>query len=96
MTALAQVYFDEARAWVEIETLFAHQWDDGMVPHIIFHKMDDGYFPGPDVWSTGRDVPTSGITQPPVAGFAIRQIFLRSKDRDAAAERARLLYCPRF
>ena len=91
LTALAQVYFDEARAWVEIETLFAHQWDDGMVPHIIFHKMDDGYFPGPDVWATGRAVPTSGITQPPVAGFAIRQIFLRSKDRDAAAERARAL-----
>lgn len=91
LTALAQVYFDEARAWVEIETLFSHQWDDGMVPHIIFHKLDDGYFPGPDVWSTGRDVPTSGITQPPVAGFAIRQIFDRSTDRAAAADRARAL-----
>jgi hypothetical protein len=38
-----------------------------MVPHIIFHKEDDGYFPGPDVWATGRKVPTSGITQPAVA-----------------------------
>ena len=90
-TALAQVYFDETRAWMEIETLFEHQWSDGMVPHIIFHKHDDGYFPGPEVWRTERDVPTSGITQPPVAGFTIVELYRRSKDRDAAAERARAL-----
>ncbi|MDP5359874.1 MAG: hypothetical protein NWR52_07020, partial [Paracoccaceae bacterium] len=73
LSALGFSHFDEARAWTEIETLFAHQWDDGMVPHIIFHQHDDGYFPGPDVWGTGRSVPTSGITQPPVAGFAARR-----------------------
>ena len=27
-----------------------------MVPHIVFHVDDDGYFPGPDVWATGRPV----------------------------------------
>ncbi|MCU0912064.1 MAG: hypothetical protein MUE98_12170, partial [Rhodobacteraceae bacterium] len=54
LTALGQRHFDEARAWTEIETLFAHQWPDGMVPHIVFHQHDDGYFPGPDVWATGR------------------------------------------
>ena len=75
LTALGQAYFDEDRAWTEIETLFAHQWDDGMVPHIIFHELDDGYFPGPDVWNTGRKVPTSGITQPAVAGFAVARLL---------------------
>ena len=55
-----------------------------MVPHIIFHKEDDGYFPGPDVWGTGRSTPTSGITQPPVAGFAIARIFSRCKDQAKA------------
>ena len=70
LTALGRRHFDEGRAWTEIETLFAHQWPDGMVPHIVFHKPDDGYFPGPDVWATNRPVPTSGITQPAVAGFA--------------------------
>ena len=75
LSALGFSHFDEARAWTEIETLFAHQWDDGMVPHIIFHEHDDGYFPGPDVWSTGREVPTTGITQPPVAGFAVNRMF---------------------
>jgi hypothetical protein len=91
LTALGQRHFDEARAWTEIETLFAHQWPDGMVPHIVFHVPDDGYFPGPDVWATGRPTPTSGITQPAVAGFAIRRLWERSRDREAASARARRL-----
>ena len=91
LSALGFAHFDEARAWTELETLFAHQWEDGMVPHIIFHHHDDGYFPGPDVWATGRPVPTSGITQPPVAGFAARRIFERARDKALAAEKARIL-----
>ncbi|MFN3846185.1 MAG: amylo-alpha-1,6-glucosidase [Paracoccaceae bacterium] len=91
LTALGQRHFDEHRAWTEIETLFAHQWPCGMVPHIVFHQLDDGYFPGPDVWRTGRPVPTSGITQPAVAGFALRRLFDLATDRDAATRRARTL-----
>jgi hypothetical protein len=89
LTALGQRHFDEARAWTEIETLFAHQWPDGMVPHIVFHVHSDGYFPGPDVWDTSRPTSTSGITQPPVAGFAIRRLYDQARDRQAAAERAK-------
>lgn len=91
LTALGQRHFDEPRAWIEMETLFAHQWPCGMVPHIVFHQMDDGYFPGPDVWATGRPVPTSGITQPAVAGFALKRLFERAADRPAAEARARAL-----
>ncbi|MFV0359668.1 MGH1-like glycoside hydrolase domain-containing protein [Tropicimonas sp.] len=91
LSALGFAHFDEARAWTEIETLMAHQWPDGMVPHIIFHQMDDGYFPGPEVWNTGRPVPTSGISQPPVAGFAVRRIHDRARDKAMSAERARAL-----
>ncbi|WP_204115778.1 amylo-alpha-1,6-glucosidase [Shimia biformata] len=91
LTALGQSQFDEGRAWREIETLFAHQWDDGMVPHIIFHKEDDGYFPGPEIWATGRPVPTSGITQPPVAGFSVARLAARAKNKALAEEKARLL-----
>lgn len=91
LTALGFAELDEARAWTEIETLFAHQWPDGMVPHIVFHVYDDGYFPGPDVWATGRPVPTSGITQPAVAGFAVRRILERSRDKAMARQRARAL-----
>jgi glycogen debranching enzyme len=88
LTALGLAEIDESRAWTEIETLFAHQWPDGMVPHIVFHVPDDGYFPGPEIWATGRPVPTSGITQPAVAGFAIRRIYERARDRDMARRRA--------
>lgn len=91
LSALGFAHFDEARAWTEIDTLMAHQWDDGMVPHIIFHQPDDGYFPGPDVWDTKRPVPTSGITQPPVAGFAVRRIHDRALDKDLAAREAKAL-----
>lgn len=91
LTALGQRHFDEDRAWTEIETLFSHQWPDGMVPHIVFHVHDDGYFPGPDVWRTGRPTPTSGITQPAVAGFAVRRLYQRSNDKARAGARARAL-----
>ena len=88
LTAIGQAHINEDRAWTEIDTLFDHQWDDGMVPHIVFHQDDDGYFPGPNVWQTHRPTPTSGITQPPVAGFAVRRIFDMAKDRDMARARA--------
>ncbi|PLW75645.1 MGH1-like glycoside hydrolase domain-containing protein [Cohaesibacter celericrescens] len=71
--------FDVKRAWFEIHTLFTGQWDTGMVPHIIFHKRADGYFPGPDVWGVDRIPHTSGITQPPVAATLIRSIYEADK-----------------
>jgi hypothetical protein len=80
--------FDTDRAWTEIETLFAAQWDTGMVPHIVFHRPDPGYFPGPEIWGTGR--PTSGISQPPVAAILARLIL--AADPDAGRDRVAALY----
>jgi hypothetical protein len=88
LTALGQRYIDERRAWTEIETLLAHQWPDGMVPHIVFHQPDEGYFPGPDVWATERPTPTSGITQPPVLGFVLKRLFDEARDRNQAEAKA--------
>jgi hypothetical protein len=81
--------FDIARAWTELETLLSGQWDDGMVPHILFHRPDPGYFPGPDVWGRARPDPaTSGISQPPVAATLAR---LLSATRGGARPGARAL-----
>ena len=80
--------FDADRAWTELDTLFSAQWDTGMVPHIIFHKEDDGYFPGPDVWATGTTPASSGISQPPVTAILARLIHTRTGD----TERLRALY----
>lgn len=91
LTALGLAHTDEERAWTEIETLFAHQWPDGMVPHIVFHEPSDTYFPGSDVWDTHRPVPTSGITQPAVAGFAVKRLFDRASDKPRIAARCAAL-----
>src|SRR6056297_1128259 len=74
--------FDVGRAWQEVETLFSGQWPNGMVPHILFHRPDPGYFPGPDVWGTEGlgPVPSSGISQPPVAASLVRRLLARDPD----------------
>lgn len=82
--------FDIDRAWVEIETLFKGQWEDGMVPHIIFHQQDPGYFPGPEVWGTGKTPPSSGISQPPVAAILARKIL--DMDPESGRDRIAALY----
>jgi hypothetical protein len=91
-TALGQSHYDLDRAWIEIETLMNNQWEDGMVPHMVFHEAAPGYFPGPEVWATNRaTAPTSGITQLPVAGFAVHVLWKRSSERSDRDARARAL-----
>ena len=82
--------FDVERAWVELETLFSSQWDNGMVPHIIFHQQDPGYFPGPDVWQGTGPLPSSGISQPPVAATMAKLVF--GKDPEMGKKRIVALY----
>jgi glycogen debranching enzyme len=89
--------FDVDRAWSELETLMSGQWENGMVPHILFHRPDPGYFPGADIWGTqdaagkgaGR-VASSGISQPPVAASFAWRIYQR--DPEAGAERLRRMF----
>jgi glycogen debranching enzyme len=73
--AMGFATFDVDRAYRELERLIEGQWDDGMIPHIVFHAPSDTYFPGPDVWGTRHRIPTSGITQPPVFGMALRPVY---------------------
>lgn len=68
----------------------AGQWDDGMVPHIQFHKVDPSYFPGPDIWGGVGPVPSSGISQPPIAATMARLIY--ELDPEAGATPMRALY----
>ncbi len=48
-----------------------------MVPHIVFHIPAPDYSPGPELWESracegAPEVPTSGLTQPPVLATAVR------------------------
>jgi hypothetical protein len=84
--------FDEPAAWHEVESLLKGQWDDGMVPHIVFHTASDQYFPGPDVWGTRHVPPTSGITQPPVLASAVARLVGKARDKHLAEAKAAVIY----
>ena len=86
--AMGFATYDIPRGYRELERLVEGQWADGMIPHIVFHSPSDSYFPGPEVWGTRHAVPTSGITQPPVLGIALRTLHeaaLRAGIQDAPA-----------
>ncbi|MBL8589056.1 MAG: neutral trehalase, partial [Methylobacteriaceae bacterium] len=82
--------FDVDRGLRELERLAEGQWDDGMIPQIVFHAPATSYFPGPDVWGTRHRIATSGITQPPV--FALALAFLARRAGDAHQPRLAKLY----
>jgi hypothetical protein len=75
-------------AWRELQTLLSAQWSSGFVPHIVFWVDGGDYFPGPEVWGTAHDPPTTGITQPPLVLSAAARLFVGDPDR--ARARARL------
>jgi glycogen debranching enzyme len=91
LTALGVSVFDPPRAWAELHSLFEAQWDDGMVPHIVFHGTDSSYFPNAEVWGVGRNKRTSGITQPPVAATVVRSLTERSTEGSARRHLGKLL-----
>jgi hypothetical protein len=79
-------------AWRELERLMSAQWSSGLVPHIVFWSNDDSYFPGPDVWATGHDPPTTGLTQPPLPASAAARLFEDDPDRGRATRALRSLW----
>ncbi|WP_153530769.1 MGH1-like glycoside hydrolase domain-containing protein [Actinomadura macrotermitis] len=82
------------RAERELASLFAGQWSDGLVPHIVFNGdlARHAYFPGPELWHSDRQagapnaVRTSGIVHPPL--HAVAALRLHECAPDAEASRA--------
>jgi len=69
--ALGIYTYDKERALHEIDMLFNGQWENGMIPQIIFHRNDNTYFPGPEIWKSNTTPPSSCISQPPVLSTII-------------------------
>ncbi|MBS3967458.1 MAG: glycoside hydrolase [Truepera sp.] len=90
--ALGWATFDEVRAWLELTTLLEAQWEDGMVPHIVFHDRNTGYPLDHTFWDAPGPVPSSGITQPPVIATVARRMLERTRDRKQALAAVRTLY----
>lgn len=85
--AIGFAYFDMAKAEKEIETLLDAQWENGFIPHIIFHTENDSYFPGVNFHQSNlhplasKKYKTTGMTQPPVTGFVLEEIYKISKNK---------------
>lgn len=93
--ALGYSHYFTLRAIAETEALFSAQWSNGLLPHIVFNPSTEAsYFPGPSVWNThvsphAKEIPTSGIVQPPVHAIASLAIFRNARttsDRIAAKQ----------
>lgn len=90
--AMGYARYDQSRAEQELRSLFAAQWGDGRVPHIVFHDVDPAapYFPGPGFWQIERSPAappgrqTSGIVQPPIHATAVLHIVRCAAHRDQA------------
>jgi hypothetical protein len=79
------------RARTELMSLFAGQWTDGRLPHIVFtvDGPEDTYFPGSRFWNSRSrdgtpDRPTSGLVQPPVHALAVLTVYEADKDAEGA------------
>lgn len=80
--ALGTSTYNLNMALSEIDKMFSGQWENGMIPHILFHsEKEKTYFPNYDFWksSVNSGAPTfpksSGITQPAVFGFVLKNIL---------------------
>lgn len=91
LVAIGLARVDPERGRTEVRSLLRGRWEDGMVPHIVFHPQDVHYSPGPEVWSSAEvpgapDVATSGITQPPVLASAVRALHEAAPNRSFLEE----------
>jgi hypothetical protein len=82
LIALGLSHFDLPRAQTEIRALLSGQWQDGMVPSVVYHSAPSDYFPNPAFWQiensmSSPSVPTTGITQPPLLATVVRMLHDR-------------------
>ncbi len=97
--AIGYSRYDTDRAIQEIVSLFEAQWENGMLPHIVFDRQNLGkYFPEPDFWQTdiapfsNKKHLTSGITQPPIHAYAALKVYENAKDKEKAKQFLRWIY----
>jgi len=91
--AIGYAHYNEDRAMGEIASLFRHQWENGMVPQIVFNpKALGNYFPEPDFWQVPGGRLTSGITMPPLHATACLRIYQHAKNRRRAHDFLKDMY----
>jgi len=82
--AIGLRHLDVERAQTELTSLLRGQWSNGMLPNIVFAKGRE-YRRDHEIWRSyvspyaPHDVPTTGITQPPLLAEAVFQIGQKLK-----------------
>jgi hypothetical protein len=90
--AIGRAWAQQELARLELESLLAGQWANGMVPHVLFDPAvrPGDYFPGPEFWDArranghrgpGPGPATSGILQPPLHARAALEVHRRAGDQ---------------
>lgn len=85
--AIGFAHYDIEKAKTEISTLLDTQWENGFIPHIIFHTENDSYFPGADFHkselhpSSSKKYRSTGMTQPPITGFVLQEMYRIANDK---------------
>jgi mannosylglycerate hydrolase len=84
--AIGYAHYAQDRAMQELRHLFESQWENGLLPQIVYDPHFSMYFPGIDFWCVGGnshypcDHKTSGVVQPPVHATAVLRIYQHAKD----------------
>ncbi len=88
--AIGLAHLDTRRAARELQTLFAAQWANGKVPHIVFNPAAVDYSPGPEWWGSALSpeapagIAASSLCQPPVHAIAAWRIYEMAVRRGGA------------
>ena len=94
---MGYAHYAQDRATTEITHLFGSQWDNGLLPHMVFNSRFGHYFPGIDFWdaerspNAPREIKTSGVVQPPLHATAVLYVYRHAQD-EAAKEFLRRLF----
>jgi hypothetical protein len=87
--AIGFAHYDIEKAKTEIRTLLDAQWENGFIPHIVFHTENDSYFPGADFHRSelhplsSKKYRSTGMTQPPVTGFVLQELYRIAEDKES-------------
>lgn len=92
LIAIGYARYDQERATQELRHLFEAQWENGLLPQLVFNPRFTTYFPGPNFWHAEEspDAPehreTSGVVQPPVHATAALYVYRHAEDEAGAKE----------
>lgn len=79
--SIIYTHFDLQYAKDEIRALLSAQWENGMLPHMIYWEQHVQHQRN---W--GTDGKTSCLTQPPMVAYAVERVVEQGNDKEFAAE----------